>query len=128
MFDQKRLLLSDMSLRLTMTRSKPEFALIAAADVDGVRIRITSARWFINRIELTPAAVNFNVEMMSKEPALYPMNRVLFYQQQVSGVTQFRLKDIWSGTLPSFVVLTIVRSSAFEGNITQNCFNLLWPD
>lgn len=51
------------------------------------------------------------------------MNRVLFYQQQVSGVTQFRLKDIWSGPLPSYVVVAIVRSSSFAGAITENCFN-----
>lgn len=65
MFDQKRLLPSDMSLCLTMTRSKPEFTLIAAAAVAGARIRITSARWFVKRVELKPGAINYNVEMMA---------------------------------------------------------------
>ena len=123
MMRQRRLLLNDMALRLTLTRSKPEFCLIAAAAVAGARIRITSARWFVKRCELTPAAINFNIEKMSKERALYPIDRTLFYQQQEAGKTQFRLKDIWSGPLPSHVILAIVRSSAFEGSITQNPYN-----
>ena len=112
-----------MALRLSLTRAKPEFTLIAAAMVVGTRIRITSARWFVKRVELTSAAINFNIEMMSKERALYPMDRTLFYQQQETGKTQFRLKDIWSGPLPSHVIVAIVRASAFEGNITQNPYN-----
>ena len=88
-----------------------------------MRIRITSARWFVKRVEQTPAATNFNIERMSKERALYPMDRSIFYQQQETGKTQFKLKDILSGPLPSHVMLAVVRASAFEGDISQNPYN-----
>ena len=119
----KRLLLSDMNLRLSLTGSKPEFYLQAAANVPGARVNITKAHWYVKRVQLTPAAENFNIEQISKERALYPIDRTLFYQQQEVNKTQFRMTDIWSGPLPSHVFLAIVRSSAFEGNITQNPYN-----
>ncbi len=78
MMRQKRLLLNDMAIRLTLTKAKPEFTLIASSAVACAKIRITSARWFIKRVELTPAAINFNIERMSKERALYPMDRTMF--------------------------------------------------
>ena len=122
-FQQRRLLLSDMSLRLSLTRAKPEFVLISQAAVAGARIRITSAKWFVKRVELTPAAGNFVIEMLSKERALYPIDRVLFYQQQVAGVSQWKLKDIWSGPMPSHVIVAIVSATSFAGHSTQNPYN-----
>ena len=119
----KRLLLSDMNLRLSLTRSKPEFYLQSAAAVPGARAQITKAHWYLKRVQLTPAAENFNIEQISKERALYPIDRTLFYQQQEVNKTQFRMTDMWSGPLPSHLFLAIVRSSAFEGNITQNPYN-----
>ena len=119
----KRLLLSDMNLRLSLTRSKPEFYLQAATNVPGARVSITKTHWHVKRVKLTPATENFNIEQISKERALYPVDRTLFYQQQEVNQTQFRMNDIWSGPLLSHVFLAIVRSSAFEGNITQNPYN-----
>ena len=119
----KRLLLSDMNLRLSLTRSKPEFYLQAAANVPGARVKITKAHWYLKRVQLTSGAENFNIEQISKERALYPIDRTLFYQQQEVNKTQFRMTDIWSGPLPLHVFLATVRSSAFEGNITQNPYN-----
>ena len=123
MFQQRRLLLSDMSLRLSLTRAKPEFVLISAAVVAGARIRLTSAKWFVKRVELTPAATNFNIEMLSRGRALYPIDRTLFYQQQFTGVTSFKLKDIWSGPMPSHVVVGILSATSFAGHSTQNPYN-----
>ena len=91
----------------------------------GVHIRITSAHWFVKQGELTPAAINFNIKRMSKEWALYPLYRTMFYQRQETGKTQFRLKDIWSCPLPSHVILAVVRASAFKKNTRQNPYNFV---
>ena len=55
-----------MNLRLSLTRSKPEFYLQAAANVPGARVNITKAHWHVKRVQLTPAAENFNIEQISK--------------------------------------------------------------
>ena len=91
----KRILLSDINLRLSLTRSKPEFYLQTAANVPGARVNITKAHWHVKRVQLTPAAENFNIEQISKERALYPIDRTLFYQQQEVNKTQFRMTDIF---------------------------------
>jgi hypothetical protein len=123
MMRQRRLLLNTMAVKLSLTRAKPEFTLISAAPVAGAKIRITSARWFVKRVVLTPAAIDFNIKMMAKERALYPIDRIIFYSKQARGLTQWTLENIWPGPMPSHIILAIVRSSAVEGDITQNPYN-----
>ena len=59
---------SDMSLRLILTRANLEFNVVANAAVTGSRI--VSERRYMKRLELTPTAMNYNMEQIAKEKAL----------------------------------------------------------
>lgn len=122
---QGRLLLPGVKIQVKLYPSDNTFRL-QAAKVDGdYIIEILDAKLQVCTATVNPTILLTQGEILSRSPAIYPY--------LVSDIRQFNItqsqssiviNDMFQNKVPSTVVLAMVPSSAFQGRLDLNGFNL----
>jgi hypothetical protein len=125
LFFQEKLLLNGVSMRIKLTRSKDSFAVMAAADRDNeFKIKIVDAVLRVRKVCVSPVVALAHVKALEHGNVKYAMNRVecksFTVPAQHLSITQ---EQIFSGQLPSRIVIGYVDNDAFNGNYKKNPFN-----
>ena len=124
-FNQNKYLLNGVQLLLKLYRSKPEFALMTTkTDQTKYKIQITDAVLIIRKIKIAPAIMAAHALTLNKFTAKYPICRCDMRHISIPKGLQNTVLDSFSfGQLPQRVVVTLVDSAAFNGNLHSNPYN-----
>ena len=122
---QEKLLPSNLDVRITLTQSKIDFFTLnhlnPAADL---KIALEDVSLWIRRVKLSPAKqISFEKEI-AQAPINIPISYVAMKNITIaSTVSSFNQDGVFTGPLPSRIILGLVQNEAFAGSKVLNPFN-----
>ena len=122
MFSQERLLLNEVPMRIKLIRSSNNFCIMSGAG--GLKAVIDEAVLWVRRVNISPAVYNAHNKDLNYGPAKYPIRRVICkYFQVPQGATSTNQENLFSGQVPTRVIVGCVEAAAFNGDFQKNPFN-----
>jgi len=123
LFNQPRLLLNKIPLKLVLTQSPARFCLMHAAGKT-YKYEITSASLMLSRVTVNPAITNQYETELKKVPAKYPVHHNTIKSFEIpSGVLQVTKETLFSGPKPRRLIVGLVNSTAASGTAAKNPYN-----
>lgn len=122
-FQQNRLLLNMVDLKIKMTRSKPEFCLMSSTAETEYKVMLMHASLFIRKVKVSPGVSLGHAKALEKSAAKYPIDRVLCKTYSVSaGSWSFMQDNVFLGAMPKRVIITCLENAAVNGQYNLNPF------
>ena len=126
MFMQDRLIPNNVNVRLTLTRSRPQFYLMSFEGVPtNCEVHIDEAVLEVRKVKVA-ASEQMRLEKVIASPggAKYPVTHVVTRHFTIAkGASTVDLDALFSGQIPGKVILGMVTNEAFAGSWKQNPFN-----
>jgi hypothetical protein len=120
-FFQDRLMLNDVNIKITLTRSSDAFCLIGGTQR---KVKIVSCQLFVRKVKLTDSVSLAHAKALEVATAKYPIKRVVCKNATVSaGLQDIVLERLFTGQLPTRLVIGLVDNEAFNGARDRNPFN-----
>ena len=121
-FNQERLLINEVPLRVKLIRSRNEFNLMSADG--GLKAVIDEAVLWVRRVNISPAVYNAHNKALDYGPAKYPIRCIITkYFQIPTGATSTNQENLFQGQVPTRVIVGCVDAAAFNGDYQRNPFN-----
>ena len=120
-FFQDRYLLNQVTMKIVLTLNTNDFCLMGA---DGRRLKILSAKMMVRKVKLSDSVAKAHAMAIQAAPAKYPIKRVVCKSFTVgAGLLDFTQESLFTGQLPSRLVIGLVDNRAFNGARNRNPFN-----
>ena len=124
LFFQDKYLPSDIGLRLRLVRSKSSFALMSSANAATFGVKIRECKFYVRKVRLSPSVFLAHAKAMEVGNAKYPIRPVVCKTFTIpTGNLDFSQENLFSGQLPTRLVLTCVDNDTFNGSYRKNPFN-----
>ena len=126
-FHQDKYLLNHVGLRIKLFRSNTAFLL--KSSVHGGRrreyaVNIVEASFFARGLKISPSVQLSQAKVLETTNAVYPITRTKVRVLNVAaGSFSFHQDNLWLDKIPNRMVVTFVRSDAFNGSLAHNPFN-----
>jgi hypothetical protein len=122
-FFQSRYMLNEVNTRIKLTRSKDSFCLISS-DAEQYKIKIVSAVMRIRKVKISPSIYLAHAKVLESGLAKYPIRRVICKTFTVPmGYLDFIQEKLFSGQLPTRLIIGCVDNKAFNGDYRTNPYN-----
>ena len=122
---QERFIPSDVGLRIRLVRNKDAFCLMSAAAAPAYKLQIVDCKLYVKKVKLSPSIVVAHAKALELSNAKYPVKRVVCKTVTVSqGQMDFSLENVFTGQLPTRIVVGMVDNDAFNGVWRKNPYNL----
>ena len=116
-------MLNEVNTKIKLTRSKDAFSLTATGD-QAFKVLITSAAMHIRKVKVSPSVYLAHAKTLENGMAKYPVRRVICKTFTVpAGYLDISQEKLFSGQLPSRLVLGCVDNRAYNGSLERNPFN-----
>lgn len=120
-FFQDRYVLNEVGTKIKLVRSKDTFCLTGVANH---KVKIMSAVMHVRKVKLTPSVFLAHAKALERANAKYPIRRVICKTFTVpTGFLDVSHEKLFSGQLPSRLIVGMVRNDALNGNVSRNPFN-----
>lgn len=117
-----RLLLNQCSLKIKLYPNNRKFYLMAAADE--FKVKIKSARLELEKMTINPDLLNEHALKLQKQNAIYPLRRGDIKTFSIpTGNSNIIKENFIVGKLPRRLVIGLVESAAFNGDLTKSPYN-----
>jgi len=120
-FFQDRYMLNEVGVKIKLIRSKDAFCLMGDADY---KVKITHASLFVRKVKLMPSVFLAHAKALERGTAKYPLRRVVCKSFVIpQNYMDVNHEKLFSGQLPTRIVIGLVNNQAFNGHREQNPFN-----
>ena len=120
---QDKLLPSHLDIKITLTRSKPEFVFHSEVEDTAFKVTITDATLQVRKVKLTPTRQLAFEKNIAKTPIRIPINYVSLKSISLSsGISSYSQNGIFTGPLPHLVIIGLIENAAFVGTYNKNPF------
>lgn len=117
-----RLLINQCSVRVKLYPNNPRFYLMAGAD--DYKVKIKSARLELEKLTINPDLLNNHSQKLMKQNAIYPLRRGDIKTFSIpTGNSNIMKENLFVGKLPRRLVITLVESAAFNGDVKKSPFH-----
>lgn len=124
LFFQEKFLPSDVGFRLRFVRHKDAFCLLSSTANASFKMKVIDCKLFVRKIKLSPSVFVAHARALEQSNAKYPVRRVVCKTFTVStGNLNFTQENLFSGQLPTRIVVGFVDNDAFNGTYAKNPFN-----
>jgi len=121
-FFQDRYMLNEVNVKIKLVRSKDAFCVMSETDY---KVMITKAAMFMRKVKLSPSAFLAHAKALDNGTAKYRIRRVVCKTFTVSnGFRHINHEHLFSGQLPTFVIVGLVRRSTDIGNEIRSTFSI----
>jgi len=118
-FFQDRYMLNEVAIKIKLIRSKNAFCVMGPG-----KAVITHASLFVRKVKLMPSVFLAHAKTLERGTAKYPIRRVVCKSFAVpQNYRDVSHEKLFSGQLPSRVVIGLVTNQAFNGHAGSNPFN-----
>ena len=122
-FFQQRYMLNEVNTKIKLTRSKDAFCLMAIGD-RAFKVRITSAAMLIRKVKISSSVYLAHAKTLESGLAKYPIRRVVCKTFTIpTGYLDVSQEKLFSGQLPSRLIIGCLDNRAFNGDLARNPFN-----
>ena len=122
-FLQERYILNEVNTRIKLTRSKDAFCLMATGN-QPFKLQITAAALLIRKVKISPSVYLAHAKTLETGMAKYPIRRVICKTFTIpSGYLDVSHEKLFTGQLPSRLIVGCVDNQAFNGDLSKNPFN-----
>ena len=120
-FFQDRYMLNEVNTKIKLVRSKDAFCLMTAGQFV---VKLVSAVLYIRKVKLLPTVFLAHAKALEQSNAKYPIRRVVCKSFTVpAGFMDVSHEKLFSGQLPSRLVIGLVDNEAFNGSLARNPYN-----
>lgn len=121
---QDRYLPSDVGMQLRFVRSKDAFSLMSDAANPQFRIKIHECKLLIRKVNISPSVFIAQAKAFEVGNAKYPIRRVVCKSYSIgTGMRDNVHEGLFTGQIPSRIVIAMVENQAFNGSYVRNPFN-----
>lgn len=124
-FNQDKLLMNGVDLRVVLSLEKPEFYLLTKdSDNYSPRIKILEATMYMNHVTVNPSIMLAHETVLQRSNAIYPHKRVEVKTYTIPANTYtLSLDNIVIGQLPNLLIFGMIDNDAYTGNLAKNPYN-----
>lgn len=120
-FFQERYMLNEVDVKIKLVRSKDVFCLMGGA---ACKAQIVHASLFVRKVKLMPSVFLAHAKTLERGTAKYPIRRVVCKSFTVpQNYLDVSHEKLFSGQLPTRIVIGLVSNRAFNGHLESNPFN-----
>jgi hypothetical protein len=124
LFFQEKYLPSDVGIRLRLVRSKNAFCLMSSQQQPTYKVKIHDCKLFVRKVKLSPSVFVAHAKALEVGHAKYPVRRVICKTFTVPrGNLDFSQENLFTGQLPTRLVIGCVDNDAYNGDYTKNPYN-----
>ena len=114
-FFHDRYLLNEVNVKIKLVRSRDAFCLMSA---NAHKTQIVSAIMFVRKVKLSPSVFLAHAKALENATAKYPIRRAVCKTVTIpTGFLDVSHEKLFSGQLPTRLVIGLVLNSAFNGTI-----------
>ena len=122
-FFQERYMLNEVNTRIKLTRSKDAFCLMASGE-QSYKVQLTSAALFVRKVKISPSVYLAHAKTLESGTAKYPIRRVICKTFTIpTGYLDVSHEKLFTGQLPTRLIIGCVDNKAFNGDVSKNPFN-----
>ena len=123
-FAQNKMLPGRNEFRIKFHRNDPSFCLMAVDANENYQITTDEMVLKMKHCEIAPHIRESHAKALISRRIKYPMTKVeMKFFTRGSGRNDLSEPNLVNGTLPKRIIIGLVRSDAFNGNLTKNPFN-----
>ena len=120
-FFRDRYMLNDVGIKIKLVRSKDVFCLMGAT---ACKAKIVHASMFVRKVKLMPSVFLAHAKTLERGTAKYPIRRVVCKSFTIpQNYRDVSHEKLFSGQLPTRIVIGLVTNQAFNGHLERNPFN-----
>lgn len=124
LFNQDKMLLNGVEMRVRLVRSKDAFCLMDFTDDNKYAVKIIEASLLVRKAKISPGVLLAHANALSKTTAKYPITRVEIKSFTLhTGVLSESIPNAFLGQIPKRVLIFFVDNRAFTGGRRFNPFN-----
>ncbi|XP_031782841.1 uncharacterized protein F54H12.2-like [Nasonia vitripennis] len=117
LFNQNKMLIKGVEMRVRLARSKDAFSLMDATTDGKFKLSIKEATLIVRRVKISPGVLLAHAQALSETTAKYLITRVEVKSFTLhSGILGDSIDNIIHGQLPKRIILGFVENKAFNGN------------
>jgi len=121
-FFQERYMLNEVGVKIKLIRSKDTFCLMG--DNANYKVKITHASLFARKVKVMPSVFLAHAKAMERGTAKYPIRRVVCKSFTIpQNYLDMNHEKLFSGQLPTRIVIGLVDNRSFNGSRDRNPFN-----
>ena len=122
LLQQERYLINKCGMKLTLIPSNAAFCLMGDV-ADKYKVKITSARLELMKVKMSPTTLLSHNKELEKRNAIYPLRRGEIKTFSIAtGSIQVTKESLFTGKLPRRLVIGLLDSGAFAGDVKKNPF------
>jgi len=120
-FFQERYMLNEVNVRVKLVRSKDAFCTMGDADY---KVKIMHTSLFVRKVKLMPSVFLAHARALERGTAKYPIRRVVCKSFTIpQNYRDVNHEKLFSGQLPTRIVIGLVENAAFNGDKSLNPFD-----
>lgn len=125
LFQSNKNLVAGIDLSVKFIRSPPEFYLMGAeGDERKYKVELHDLRMSLYRVTVNPSIITDHQRLIKSQPMYYPTLQVKIKTYSIAqGQVKFNLANVFRGSLPTSVIVGLVRAKSFSGQVNYNPFN-----
>ena len=121
MFFQDRYLMNEVHVKIKLVRSRNSFCLMSANEF---KVKVENAIMFVRKVKLSPSVFLAHAKALENATAKYPIRRAVCKTITIpNGFRDVSHEKLFSGQLPTRLVIALVDNTAFNGAFDRNPFN-----
>jgi len=118
-FFQDRYMLNEVGVKIKLIRSKNDFCVMGAG-----KAVITHASLFVRKVKIMPSVFLAHAKTLERGTAKYPIRRVVCKSFAIpEHYLDVSHEKLFSGQLPTRIVIGLVSNRAFNGHAVSNPYN-----
>ncbi|KAK7484452.1 hypothetical protein BaRGS_00024344 [Batillaria attramentaria] len=123
-FQQEKLLVNGVSMKLRLVRSRDAFSLHSLQGGADFKINIEDISLFVRKVKINPSIQMAHLQTLQHANIKYPLKRVVTKVFAVpQGALQINKENLFLGQLPTRLVIGLTVNHAFHGSYEHNPFN-----
>ena len=123
LFFQDKYMLNDVGVRIRLNKSKDTFCLMADAAAT-FKVKILDCKLYVRKVKISPSVFIAHNKALEGGNAKYPIRRAVCKTYTIpTGNLDHTQENLFTGQLPTRIVVGCVNNDAFNGRFSKNPFN-----
>ena len=123
-FFQDRYMLNEVNVKVRLVRNKDSFCLMSGEANPSYKVKLISVVSLVRKVQLSPSVFLAHAKALESGLAKYPIKRLVCKIYTIpAGNLNGNHEKLFTGQLPSRLVIGCEDNDAFNGNYVKNSFN-----
>jgi hypothetical protein len=124
LFFQERFLPNDINIKMRLVRNKDAFCLMSSTQGAAYKVRILDCKLYVRKVKLSPSVFLAHAKALELGNLKFPIKRAICKTFTIPrGNLDATQESLFTGQIPTRLVIGCVDNDAFNGSYTKNPFN-----